>query len=203
MARTGRPRGFDEAAVVTGAQERFWQRGYDSTSLRDLAGELDVLPGSLHRAFGSKHSLFLRALSAYMDSARLAAAEVAAGESPLRAIGGLLEAVLASAADAPGRGCMLGNSAMELLPDDEEAGSIVQAGLRALEQGIEAGLREAQRLGEVRADLDCPAHARLLVALIQGLHVTARAEADPHRLDDVIGVAIESMMPGPQHGATS
>lgn len=200
MARTGRPRGFEESAVIRGAQDRFWQQGYGSTSLRVLADELDVLPGSLHNAFRSKHELFLRALRAYVDDTKAAATAIAASESPLQGIRALLEAVLVAAASEPGRGCMLGNSAMELLPDDEQARTIVSSGLQALEEGIEEGLREAQRIGEVPADLDCPAHARLLVTVIQGLHVTARAETDPHRLDDVIDAALEPLLRPPQEG---
>jgi TetR/AcrR family transcriptional repressor of nem operon len=88
---------------------------------------------------------------------------------------------------------MLGNTATELLPKDEAARGIVQSGLQALEQGIEQALREAQRIGEIRDDIDCGAQARLLVVLVQGLHVTARAEPDPHRLDEVIDTMLDSI----------
>ncbi|NEW42120.1 TetR/AcrR family transcriptional regulator [Nocardia cyriacigeorgica] len=192
MTRTGRPRGFDEKAVVRGAKELFWRRGYAATSMRELADELGVLPGSLHSALGSKHDLFLRALRDYVDDSR-AAAELIAGGSPLHAVRALLEAVLDAAAVTPGRGCMLGNSAIELLPNDEQARELVHSGLQALEQGIETALRRAQRSGEVRADIDCATQARLLVALMTGLHVTARAELDPHRLDDVIDAALAAI----------
>jgi TetR/AcrR family transcriptional repressor of nem operon len=37
----------------------------------------------------------------------------------------MLNDVLDEAAQAPGRGCMLGNAAAELLPGDEEAGGVV------------------------------------------------------------------------------
>ena len=95
--------------------------------------------------------------------------------------------------EAPGRGCMLGNTAMELLPRDEEAREIVHSGLQAFEQGVEGGLRAAQQAGEIREDVDCHSQARLLVVLVQGLHVTARAELAPEKLQDVIDLALEAI----------
>lgn len=192
VARTGRPRGFDEEHVVSGAKDVFWRRGY-AASLRDLATELGVLPGSLYGALGNKHDLYLRALREYVGDTRAAATALASQRSPLGAVRTLLEGVLDSAVTDPGRGCMLGNTATELLPKDEAARGIVQSGLQALEEGIEQALREAQRIGEIRDDIDCGAQARLLVVLVQGLHVTARAEPDPHRLDEVIDTMLDSI----------
>ncbi|MCT2008290.1 TetR family transcriptional regulator C-terminal domain-containing protein [Micrococcus lylae] len=102
----------------------------------------------------------------------------------------LLESVLEAAHEAPGRGCMLGNTAIELLPQDEEARVIVNSGLRSFVHGVESGLRAAQEAGEVRKDIDCHSQARLLAVLVQGLHVTARAELEPGTLHDVIDAAL-------------
>jgi TetR/AcrR family transcriptional regulator, transcriptional repressor for nem operon len=199
MARTGRPREFDEADVVRGAMEVFWQRGYAGTSLRELGDRLGVLPGSLHSALGSKHGLFLRALEDYVNDTCDAATALRHAGSPLSAIRMLLESVLQGATETPGRGCMLGNTATELLPHDDAARQVVQCGLRALEEGFEQALQEAQRIGEGRADLCPTTQARVLVALTQGLHITARAEPDPHRFDGVIDSVVDSMArPGDQ-----
>ena len=37
-----RPREFDEAAVLDAAIDKFWQRGYEATSVRDLADEMNI-----------------------------------------------------------------------------------------------------------------------------------------------------------------
>ncbi|MBB3666225.1 TetR/AcrR family transcriptional repressor of nem operon [Prauserella sediminis] len=193
MTRTGRPRGFDERHVVSGAKDMFWRRGYAAVSLRELATELGVLPGSLYAALGNKHDLYLRALHDYVEDTRAAAAALASQRSPLAAVRTLLGNVLDAAVTDPGRGCMLGNTAAELLPNDESARKIVRSGLHVLETGIEQALREAQRAGEIRDDIDCAARADLLVVLLQGLHITARAESEPHRLHQVIDTMLDSM----------
>ena len=195
VPRTGRPRSFDDDHVVSGAKDVFWRRGYAATSLRELKDELGVLPGSLYGAFGDKHALFLRALERYADDTRVTAASVLADGPVLPRVGELLANVLAAACTAPGRGCMLGNTAAELLPHDEVAGRVIRDALGALEGSIEQALATAQQTGEIREDIDCGAQARLLVILMQGLHVVARAEPDPHRLDDVVHTALASLRP--------
>lgn len=161
--------------------------------MRVLAGQVDVLPGSLHAAFGSKRALFLRSLRDFAETSSSAAGSLAASQEPLKAVRGLLTSVLDAAQDSPGRGCMLGNTAVELLPHDEEARGVVHAGLRDFERGIERALRAAQSAGSVREDLDCRAQARLLTTLVHGLHVTARAETAPEALSDVIDTAITAI----------
>lgn len=175
------------------ARESFWKHGYAATSIRTLSDELEVLPGSLHAAFGSKRALFLRSLQGFAEMSRSSVEPLATSETPLAAVRRLLESVLDAAREAPGRGCMLGNTAIELLPRDEEAREIVHSGLRAFEHGIEGGLLAAQHAGEIRCDIDCRSHAQLIVTLVQGLHVTARAELAPENLRDVIDTALAAI----------
>lgn len=193
MARGGRPRSFDDDQVVNAAKDVFWQHGYAQTSMRDLKDTLGVLPGSLYGAFGDKHALFVRALQAYADDARDAADEMLAGGPVLPRVRELLIDVLRAAVIAPGRGCMLGNTAAEALPGDDATGRVVRRAFRELEAIIQQALGLAQRTGEIPGDIDTEAQARLLLALMQGLHVLARAEDDPLRLQDAIDAALTSL----------
>src|ERR1700754_4583223 len=62
-----RPREFDEAAVLDAAIEKFWQRGYEATSVRDLAEEMNIAGASLYNAFGDKRTLYARSLNRYLE----------------------------------------------------------------------------------------------------------------------------------------
>jgi TetR/AcrR family transcriptional repressor of nem operon len=185
-----RPRTFDHDDVVARAMELFWRRGYGGASVRDLAGGVGVLPGSLYGAFGDKHALFLRALERYAEDTREAAGELERGRRVLPRIRALLTDVLDAAAESPGRGCMLGNTATESLPGDDAAAEVVGDALDSLEAAIERAIEKGRESGEVHEDVDAGAHARMLVALMQGLHVVARVEDDPHRLRDAIDAAL-------------
>jgi TetR/AcrR family transcriptional regulator, transcriptional repressor for nem operon len=59
----GRPRGFDEAAVVQAAAELFATRSYDGISMDELVTHLGVHRNSLYKTFGSKRGLYQAALT--------------------------------------------------------------------------------------------------------------------------------------------
>ena len=53
-----RPREFDENAVLEMAMQCFWERGYQATSIRDLAERMSMTGASLYNAFGDKRHLY-------------------------------------------------------------------------------------------------------------------------------------------------
>ena len=158
--------------------------------MRNLGDGVGVLPGSLHAAFGSKHDLFVPALRSYAALSAESVDALLEDGLVLPQLRHLLVDVLVAAVTVPGRGCMLGNTAAEMVPDDEEAGDVVRTAFRELEGIVARALEQAKDSGEIRADVDCDAQATLLVALMQGLHVLARVEEDPMHLSDAIDVAL-------------
>ncbi|MFO7787357.1 MAG: helix-turn-helix domain-containing protein, partial [Halospina sp.] len=64
MPRTAR---HDHQATVQRAAHLFWERGYHACSLKQLETALDMRPGSIYAAFGSKEALFQAALTAYYE----------------------------------------------------------------------------------------------------------------------------------------
>jgi len=59
----GRPRKFDEEAVLRAALQRFRTLGYSNTSLDDLAEATGVNRPSLYATFGDKKALYLAGLA--------------------------------------------------------------------------------------------------------------------------------------------
>jgi len=53
----GRPREFDEEAVLEAAMDAFWRKGYEALSLVDLCQCTCLNKASLYRVFGDKHQL--------------------------------------------------------------------------------------------------------------------------------------------------
>lgn len=49
--------------ILDAAAELFFERGYDGTSIRDIAGKVGLLPGSVYHHFPSKEELYLAAHS--------------------------------------------------------------------------------------------------------------------------------------------
>ena len=51
-----RPKEFSEIAALDAAVDCFWQRGYEATSMRDLAASMGISAPSLYNAFGDKQT---------------------------------------------------------------------------------------------------------------------------------------------------
>ena len=49
---------FDRDEVIEKAKNLYWQKGYHATSMRNLQDVIDMRPGSIYAAFGSKDNLF-------------------------------------------------------------------------------------------------------------------------------------------------
>jgi TetR/AcrR family transcriptional regulator, transcriptional repressor for nem operon len=199
MRRVPRPRGFDAERAVDSAMELFWTKGYEATSLSDLTIGLGMHPGSLYRAFGDKHALFLRALERYhqTQAGPLAPALLAGGPVLPRIRGVLVGLVEIAAKEAEPRGCLMTNTVGELLPADKAAGKAVGEALADVESAFLQGLRLAEKQGEIPAGLDLAAWAAALTMLVQGLQVVVKADSDPRRLARSVDAVLELLAGGP------
>ena len=110
----GRPREFDEEAVLEAAMDAFWQHGFEATSLADLCDCTGLHKGSLYQAFGDKHQLFMHALRHYANKEfHEVMAVTSQPESPLEKVKAAVHKICDDAGDD--KGCMMINSMVELI----------------------------------------------------------------------------------------
>ena len=90
-----RPREFDEATALDAAIECFWDRGYEATSVRDLADKMGISAPSLYNAYGDKRALFAQALDHYVDhSARALIKRLESSLPPRQAVRRFIEEII-------------------------------------------------------------------------------------------------------------
>ena len=90
-----RPREFDEVIALEAAIECFWHRGYEATSVRDLAAAMGISGPSLYNTYGDKRALFKRALERYLDcSARALITRLEGSLPPKQAIRRFIEEII-------------------------------------------------------------------------------------------------------------
>jgi TetR/AcrR family transcriptional regulator, transcriptional repressor for nem operon len=169
----GRPREFDEGAVLDVAQRAFRTHGYAGTSLQELTGATGLGKGSLYAAFGDKRGLYLRVLD---DYARRSAADVATAlEEPpaLEALRSHLLAIARSSTSGPS--CLLASSTAELAGVDADVGRRVQETFRGLEQSYASAIARAQDEGDIDPDADATALGGLLLAVARGVEALGHA----------------------------
>lgn len=183
-----RPREFDEAAVLDAAIERFWQRGYEATSVRDLADEMDIAGASLYNTFGDKRGLYARALNRYLDqSFRERIRRIEPNMPPREAISAFLqEIVKRSLTDKQRRGCMLVNSAIESAPFDADFLSIVATFLDEVEAFFFRCVSKGQKDGSITHDHSAEDLSKSLLGILLGIRVLARVRPDRKLLEGLV-----------------
>jgi AcrR family transcriptional regulator len=193
VATRGRPRAFDPDAALRQALDLFWERGYEGTSLNDLAAAMGIASASIYACFGSKEQLFRQTMALYGATA---------GASPRRALReqptarGAIHAMLRATANEithPDRPhyCMLILAA----PTGAVENHVVREFLADLRRGMFATIRDRLARGVADGDLAAPATsldaiARYYTTVVQGLSVQARDGASRAELEAVITCAM-------------
>jgi len=181
----GRPRSFDPEVALVHVQSAFWNRGYSATSLDDLAAATGLNRPSLYTAFGDKQALYMAALNKSRAEAGRALLEALAPDEPLRQC---LERVFSLAAqmymrgDVGQRGCFLVGTAVTEAVADANIRHALCIALDNLDKAFEQRFRRASQAGELAADADIPALAKLATATLNGMAIRARAGADAKTL---------------------
>jgi TetR/AcrR family transcriptional repressor of nem operon len=167
-----RPREFDVEQALEAATHAFWARGYEATSLADLMRAMGLQKGSIYRAFGDKHALFVSALQRYLDQTYEAqCAILVKAPSPRAAIQAWLDQLIETVPAEGGscRGCLAVNTLIELGPHDEKARAVLEAHFDRVRRVVAGEIRRGQEQGEFRRDLDAETLAHIVVTVIAGL----------------------------------
>ncbi len=185
--RRGRP-GYDQETVLRRAIDLFNRRGYDGTSMGDLAADLGLSKSAIYHHVPSKEHLLEQALDEATDGLLRAIAEAesdpgASAHERLRRV--LHESVAVLASHQPAVTLLLrvrGNSEIERAALERRRG--IDARLAAL-------VREAAEEGTLRDDVDPDLVSRLLFGMINSLVEWYRPDgpADP----EAVARAVETM----------
>jgi TetR/AcrR family transcriptional regulator, transcriptional repressor for nem operon len=183
-----RPREFDEGAVIDAAMEQFWLRGYEATSVRDLADQMGIAGASLYNAFGDKRTLYRSALNRYLEQTfRERIRRIESAMPPHEAIVAFFgEIVERSVTDKRRRGCMLVNSTLEHVPEDRDFQQIVATFLSDVEAFFLRCLASGQRDGTVSVSQSAEDLARMLLGQLLGIRVLARIKPDRSLLEGML-----------------
>ena len=180
-----RPRTFDEQEVVAAARDEFWERGYAATSVDDLTAATGLGKGSLYGAFGDKHSLYLRALDAYIVSslddvrASLRNPSLTAYDRLASHIRGQAKVL---AADKARRGCLMAKSAAELGGTDDAVEQKVERAYITWRDELVSCIEEAQRDGTVDAKRNPQTLSSTVLAFMRGQEALHKGGAKPAQL---------------------
>ena len=198
-----RSREFDEDRAIDAAVDCFWHRGYEATSVRDLARHMGIGGASLYNAFGDKRALFGRALTRYADrSTRERIARLRSSHRPREAIHAFFAEVIDRAVkDRACKGCLLVNSALDVAPHDAELGRAVSGYLEEIRIFFRESIEAAHDEGDAPADIDAEAVATHLLGVLMGMRVISRTGAKRAALEAVVKPALDLLDDRQRRGA--
>ena len=174
-----RLKAFDEDRALDAAIDCFWLRGYEATSVRDLANAMGIGGASFYNAYGDKRALFSRSLERYAErSMRDRIARMEANHQPRQAIAAFIAEIIDRSLKDPDRkGCLLVNSALDVAPHDAEIGKVVGGYLDELRAFFRRNLEAARKAGQVPRRIDAEEVSGHLLGVLLGIRVLARTGA--------------------------
>src|SRR4029077_4421920 len=191
--RRGRP-GYDLASVLAVAVELFNERGYDGTSMRDLAARLGIAKSAIYHHVAGKEELLRLALDRALGG--LATVTTRARALPAPAIERLEYLVRGSVevleAESPYVTLLLrvrGNTDVERAALDKR---------RTFDRFVAELVAEAVRDGDIRSDADAMLTARLLFGLVNSIVEWYRPDRRPKTVplaDAVCALAFDGLRP--------
>ena len=154
------------AEILSTALEAFSARGFQGSSLREIAEAVGLSQAGVLHHFSSKEAL-LAAVLAEKDATQLAHFEHAHGLGVLDALRGAVAENLAQ----PGLIRLFTTLSAEAINEDHPAHAYFQLRYAGARDLISRGLAQGKVDGDVRQDVDVEMAAALLIAIMDGLQM--------------------------------
>lgn len=172
----GRPKGFIPDEALDRAVEMFWEHGYEGVDVDRIARAVNVTKPALYRAFGDKSTLLLRAVERYalMYGAPLMAAFRAEPDIQ-KAVTAFCEGIVNITTGDARAGCMMAAAALGQSERVTEIRSFLAKALTKTADIFAERFEEETRAGRLTRTPSAKVRGRLLVDLLQGLQLRAKA----------------------------
>lgn len=194
ISSRGRPRSFDEEAVLKEALVAFWRFGYENTSMAVLTEVTGLNKPSLYSCFGSKEELFKKAVALYV---RLFVEQVAPGLKQTKLISALEDfydrALEFATSHQSARGCLAVHGALTRNDESEFAKDVLLKVRISLEKLILDRIQKAVSEGDFPTKLDPNTFAKYLSCVHAGINIQVLSHTKKEELKEVIKLALRPL----------
>jgi TetR/AcrR family transcriptional regulator, transcriptional repressor for nem operon len=173
----GRPRAFDETAVLDTAVDVFWRSGYVHASVADISAATGLAPSSIYNTYGSKLDLFACALDRYLDLIiRQVLDPLEHGSAGLADVDTFFQRLATSGGQTRPPGCLAANTIGEFRDAPPLIAERIARYRKLLLRAFRAALTRAAASGEIPAEAVAPrAEAFLSIVIASSLLTAAGA----------------------------
>jgi AcrR family transcriptional regulator len=172
----GRPRCFDLEEALDRSLLLFWEKGFQNTSLDEIAEAVGVKKPSLYAAFGDKEMLFRKVLQRYSGKLSEPIQALDRYDDIREAIDAFIELGIAGGCSkGHPRGCLLASAFADstLLPAN--LAKEIKALVNQAEESVAGRLKKAVRDGQLPGDFDVKGTSKFLITLMHGIALRMRA----------------------------
>ena len=192
----GRQISYNPEEVLSKAVHVFWEKGYESTSVKDLVKATGVKPGSLYLLYKNKQELFHASLEAYSTQyLEKVKAIFKEKDDPVLAVETFLrEVVMVNITNEKTKGCLLVKTQVSVHQNDVKIQSYINHYFSEVEKLIRAAIEDAKQKGLTTVD---PEHfASFVVTTIFGAHSYYQANQDSQLLEKNINYLLSVLHKG-------
>lgn len=179
----GRPKIYDEEAVLDKAIGVFWEKGYENASADDLLKAMGIGKGSFYFAFkGGKQELFEKSMKRVADQYfRDFRKAVMSCENPVQLIREFFFSLAGAESLVGERGCYFGNALVQISESDAGLKTVAAESLGLLETIFQEAMVRGKELGLLKSSYEPALLAIYLINLWNGFNVTKRMVTDPEK----------------------
>src|ERR1700721_1196068 len=199
VAKEGRPtqrerRTATRARLLQAAADLFADQGIDGVSVDAVAAAANRTSGAVYDHFGSKHGLLLALLDDWSDAlVAVITAEFEISSALNDRLAAVWESVCAHPSEDVRRLFLLEHELWLRAARDPRLASALQARMRKSNERVARGLSRWEQQGRIELRSTPEQVARLLNALVLGLHM--QFQADPEDMDrDLAIAALEDLL---------
>jgi TetR/AcrR family transcriptional repressor of nem operon len=183
----GRPKAFSEDDVMQGVADVFSAHGFKGTSMQMLVDTSGLGKQSLYNSFGDKQALYLKALDCATTRFGSVSQLMAQAPNGRSAVQLFFDQVLSQCASAEPteRACIVSSGLLEGVSERPIAQAL-RAKWAATHALLQGAIRRGQKDGSIAASDPADELAELLMTLMAGLRVSARAYTNPSALGKAV-----------------
>nr|WP_295928195.1 TetR/AcrR family transcriptional regulator [uncultured Dyadobacter sp.] len=184
----GRPKIYDETAILDRAVDVFWDKGYANATADDLLAAMGIGKGSFYLAFkGGKEELFRKSMERVVELNFKSIREALGScEDPVQFIRDFFMSLTGDQSPVGNKGCYFGNALIQVSADDAGLKLIAAKYLHLLEEIFTEAVQKGKDLGLLTTKESAASLGAYLVNLWNGMNVTRRMETDQQKLVQLV-----------------
>jgi len=183
----GRPTIYEDSNIIKKAQEIFWKKGYNATSLSDLQKATGAGAGSFYNTFkGGKKEVFEKAIQERRLAFDAFKEELNRSKYPLELIKDFFKSIADADKNEHLKGCIIANTVVEMTYIDEDLEAISVQILKEVEEMFTEVIRDEQKKGNIKTLTSPEILGKYLITFWCGLNTLRRMYPDKKVLKEQI-----------------